>query len=305
MLSSIAEHAVAMIGLSSLMDQMGEMNIPFNLQHVHNQLSLLSMSAHRLLDATKQSFKNEGALWCNELVTLTHHGLEGDSGDNAKVVHVLGGSLTKSAMTRFLPHITRRATEDCGITFDANGSFEIVVETHLGQSILQPVRQRLRVLEKLFGAINIALNNHFHILKASPEQVSFAYLESPKLVATVELPALSSGDIMNARLGLSVQHTEKKDIINPHSRIHDYLERTLNDATPSHGSSHVTANQGFVALCWQLRFTLPALHVFSDLEKSDPYARFVIHCRDGGAYGLEYRLSPTHTTRFSLSLIHI
>ena len=299
-LSAIAENAITEIGLSSLMDQMGEQNIPFSLQHGHGQLDSISISARSLLGATRQSSKTNDTLWCNELVSVTHHGLRGDTDEDAKVMNVLGGSLTKNAMTKFLPHVTRRATEECGIAFDMNGSFEIAVETRLGQPILQPVRTRLRILEKLFSTINVALENRFNILKASPGTVSFAYSKSPKLVATVELPALSSGDFVQARLRFSAHHTDNTDIINPHERIHGHLERTLNDPVSAQGSSYVMPNQGFIALCWQLRFTLSALLSFSKLEKADPYARFLVHCRDGGAYGLEYRLSPSHTTRFSV-----
>jgi len=300
MLSSIEIHAIAEIGFSSLMEQLRAQNIAFDQQHTQNQPTSLSTSAPRLLNAADQDARNRGTLWCNELIILTHHGLQDAGRDPSSIVHILSGSLTRNATTKFLPYITRKATEESGISFDGNGTFEIMVETDLGQPILHPLRTRLRTLERLFSSVDIVLRNHFTILKASPKTVSFVYSEIPKLTAIVDLPPLNTEGVVQAQLHLSASTADNAESTNPHMRIHGHLQQTLNDSSSLTGLSTHVANRGFVSLCWQLRFTLPALRVLRELEAVDPYARLLVHCRDGSSYGLEYRLSPSYSIRFSV-----
>ncbi|GAB7346167.1 hypothetical protein MBLNU457_4909t2 [Dothideomycetes sp. NU457] len=301
MLSSIEKHAIAEIGFSSLMEQLRAQNIAFDQRHGQDQLKSLSTSVRRLLKSRDHDAGNGGTSWCNELITLIHHSLQDGGGDRSSIAHILSGSLTRNATTRLLPYITRKATEECGISFDGNGRFEIMVETSLGQAILHPLRTRLRTLERLFSSVDIVLRNHFTVLKVSPERVSFAYSETPKLIAKVDLPTSDNEGAVQAQLQLSVGEADKKaESVNPHMRIHDYLQQTLNDSSSSTEFTTDVANKGFMSLCWQLRFTLPALRAFRELEAADPYARLLVHCRDGGSYGLEYRLSPSFSLRFSV-----
>lgn len=300
MLSSIEKHAIAEIGFSSLMAQLRAQDIAFDQRHTQGQLASLSTSFRRLLHSTDHGTRTTDTSWCNELITLSHHGLQDVGGDRSSVLHVLSGSLTRNATTKFLPYITRKATEECGISFDGNGRYEIMVETNLGQPILHSLRKRLRTLERLLSSIDIVLRNHFIISTASPKTVSFAYSETPKLIAKVDLPDPDSDGAVHAQLHLSAGEADKAEVVNPHMRIHSHLQQTLNDSASATGPSVDAANKGFLSLSWQLRFTLPALRAFSELEAGDPYRRLLVHCRDSGSYGLEYRLSPSFSMRFSV-----
>lgn len=299
-LSKVEARAIAEMSLSSVVKQLRRGDVPFNLQQTpDNETSVLISSAKLLQGKSTKTINNSFNSWCTELVSLTHVGLDDTLNGDTRIVHLLKGTLGSSAAHKLLPHVSSDLQSASGISFDERGAFEITLQTALGQPVLLVARSRLQALGRLCNFVAIATKYHFAILKASVSRLVFCYSHSPQLLAHLDLS--DDQDITSKiRLRLFAQaECGQKSTVNPHDRIHQFLEPKLNSATLSNSVGLGQASEDFEYFCKLLRFTLPVLQTLSELESMDPYTRATFHCHDATSFKLEYR-SPSLPMAFSI-----
>ncbi len=177
--------------------------------------------------------------------------------------------VAESRLLNVIPHVLQGGG-DAELIFHRSGTFAIRLVSPVGQPIVVQLKERLHRLEILFSFLDILRR-----YKMAPETVSlgrieFVYSEEPRL--TADLSFLG---------GHPMSMTFAGD--NPHLRIVDFLNTTLNDLEGGGGLERVVL---------LMRLTLPLMRVLDEIERTNEGAEddgdlFVL-ARSTGSYQLCY-----------------
>lgn len=292
-LLEMEQAAVAHVAFTATASKLKTMKMPCALQNLPSKprgeeprgqdngsnMALFIRFSSLMRDSQNQSQKP----WADEIVRLTHHGIEhSDSEDSAgNVRHDLRLSLKPGKMKQLQKHISR--SKDRDMVMNSEGGLALKFLTPFGESFVEQMKQKLRTVERLETYLTVLEESGCKCTHVSLSRLDFSYGKGGELSASVSF----SPEGRPTKLRLSPQDG------NPHQRIRVQLEQDL-------GKNESTA---FKAVVMWLATTLTLMQTFDKLEAKAPAKKTIsIYVRSSTHYTVKYE-APLPNCVFEIKAI--